>query len=491
MPSEKPENKSKFFRSLDPFEEERHNERMRTVVLSAVLMMVASAAAFAETEQSSRRVEETKRQLLDEAPSRTVAHVDRFSFETGGWINYRFSDYKNSDNDKSSEDDLSRTSWGDLRCWGRFIYRTEEMAKEKQQHSFYIRLKDVYTARSGVAPGERFDNRGPLLDQAYGTIDLRPWKVEAGRRYFNIGRGISYSGVHDGIQINYLKPGWNIGFFLSRTQPNESNIDTSVPGYEKGSLRYFSGLGVGYAGIKGHQIYGYVVAEQDRSREKPEDIDQDYNYNAEYYGLGAKGQWNRHWPYWVEVIRETGKSREDSAAVKSDIRSWAMDAEQKYLTLWRSGLALSAEYAVGSGDSDRASVTDTVGGNWEGRDRNFLYFGYLPTGIALAPRLSNIRMARLGADVNPFYFMKALQKMALGIDYYRYWKDRTAGGIYDSDATVDARSVGHEIDLRLDWRVRSWVLWSAEWGHFMSGKAYPDSQSTSTDVFSSSLTVIF
>lgn len=464
---------------------------MRIFLFLIVLAWPFSAWALGASSDDSRRVEENKREILDEAPSRIINDNKTFSFESGGWVNYRFSRYENTDNNKAVPDDIDDVHWGDLRVWGKLVYQTPQMKQEDRKDSFYLRLKDTYRQRSGEDPQERYDNAGPLVDYAYGSFDTGPWKIEAGRRYFNLGRGIVFSGVFDGVQINYQRPGWNVGWLAAATKPHEQNIDTSVPGYDKDSRRYFIGTGVGYAGITGHQLYGFQLTEQDHSREKPEDPLQDYGYDAHYAGIGAKGEWGKRWPYWVEAVGQRGRSKEYFSNADADIRAWAFDAEQKYLTRWRSGLTFSAEYAQGSGDSDRVDVTSTVIGSQAGRDRNFMYFGYAPTGVALSPLLSNLKMARIGVSGYPFFALPRLEQMRWHMDYYQYWKERASGGISDIDATESARGIGQELDLRMDWRWNQRVILSAEWGYFVPGKAYPDTTQAHEKVVSVSLSYIF
>lgn len=459
-------------------------------ILWALFLRLPSDSEAAGTE-TSRRVEEAKRQAADEASASLAPRPEDISFDSGLWANFRFFNHRNYDHDKSQEDLLTHSVWSDTRVWGRWTYQTGEMKKDKRRHFVFVRLKNIYVTRGGLAPGERFDNRGPLLDYGYTALDLNPWKIEAGRRYFNIGRGFVFSGVQDGVQINYQVPGWNIGAFASRSLPRADNIDTSVPGYDKYGRRYFSGLGIGYAGIRDHHLYGYAVVERDRSRERPEDPAQDYGYQAEYFALGAKGQWGKNWPYWVEAVRQTGHSREYPSNALSDISAWAVDAEQKYLTMTRSGLAWSLEYAAASGDPDRGSVNDTLYGNYSGRDTGFLYFGYIPTGIALSPLLSNLHMLRLGLDFYPFYAWRGWHKILLGLDYFRYWKNRAAGAVYDPDAAQVSHDVGQEIDVRLDWKPARHLALSLEWGYFIPGDAYWEATRTSEQVLSLSVSLTF
>ena len=128
---------------------------------------------------------------------------------------------------------------------------------------------------------------------------MHTFKVEAGRRYFNIGRSIAYSNVNDGFKINYLRPRWNFGVLAAHTLPHEDNIDASVPGFSKDSDRYYFALGMGYTGIPKHQLYSYFLVQRDFSDEEPGDPDQQFTYNSEYLGIGAKGDITPHLDYWV------------------------------------------------------------------------------------------------------------------------------------------------------------------------------------------------
>jgi len=465
------------------------NNAVRCFLASVFLLTAGMSLAMAESVQVSRRVEEKKREILDEAPSREIVNLTDYSFEFGGWVNYRFADYNDLDNDASLEDSFQSSLRADTRLWGK-ITRKGGPDTDSPKEYIYIRLKNIYTELSGADTGERYDNEGPLLDYAYVGLDHKPWKIEVGRKYFNIGRGIAYSGVHDGVQVNYQQPGWNLAGFVSTLPPHTENMDTSIPGYDKESRRYFAGAGAGFAGIEGHQFYGYTVIERDDSSESPEDPLQDYAYDAQYFGLGSKGQWAKGWPYWLEVIRETGHSREDISNAQSNISAWALDAEQKFVTPFPSRLAFSVEAAAGSGDNDRLDVSNTINGNGGGRDHGFVSFGYLPTGIALDPALSNLRMLRAGIDLNPFYTVKALRSFSIGVDLFRYWKDRAEGAISDLDAQNASKDIGQEVDVRVDWWINQRILVSAEWGVFMPGKAYTPAEAR-TEAASLSMSVIF
>lgn len=146
---------------------------------------------------------------------------------------------------------------------------------------------------------------------------------------------------------------------------------------------------------------------------------------------------------------------------------------------------------LASGDSDRIDVTNTQNGNTLGKDRNFLYFGYLPAGYAFSPRLSNIHFYKIGILLKPLEKYYSLRNLTLAIDYYRYYKDKRTGGIYDTDASMNDKDIGSEIDLTLSWQVLSDLKWVLQYGNFNPGKAYPDSANNNEKYFSLELTYTF
>ena len=57
---------------------------------------------------------------------------------------------------------------------------------------------------------------------------------------------------------------------------------------------------------------------------------------------------------------------------------------------------------VGSGDDDRGASSQTAAGNTAGtKDTSFIAFGYVNTGLALAPELSNLVSFRLTGSAFP------------------------------------------------------------------------------------------
>jgi len=456
-----------------------------------MVALFLSGISTAQTAEEKRRIEEEKLKALAEREKEILAQEGRFALEYGGWVNYRYDDYKDDDNSSSTRDSFDYSNSLDTRFWMRVAYRSDVGALDGNEHSFYIRLKDLNIWRDPQDLNKTYDNDGPHLDYAYAVLDFHPYWSEIGRRYFSVGQGIAYSDVNDGVEFLASFQKLSLKTFVSRTLPHEDNIDTSVPGWRKKSKRTFYGLEGTYLGIPNHGLYSYIVVQRDNSDEQPEDPLHDYTYDSEYFGLGAQGKIARNIHYWSEIIRETGKSRIYTTGENKNVDAWAGDFGITYDLEFYSHPNFSLEYAFGSGDADRISVTDTQGGNTSRHDRNFLYFGYLPTGFALSPRLSNIRFYKASVLLKPLEKYRLFRNLSLGIDYYRYYKDKRSGGIYDTDATLNDKDIGSEIDLTLSWQIFSDLSWSLEYGQFNPGDAYPDSTHDPEEYFSISMTYTF
>jgi hypothetical protein len=447
--------------------------------------------AYAQNPEQARRIEEEKRKKLDTAESKILAEENRVLLEWGGWTDIRYDQYDEDDNDTSTEDTLAATSSFDTRIWVQTVFKPAVDDPDPRQHSIYIRLKNIYTITSPEDVNDAYDNAGPHLDQGYAVLDFSPWGIEFGRRFFMVGQGIAYSNVHDGIEANATFSDWNIKGFFSHTLPHEDNIDVSVPGATKKSDRSFYGLEARYIGFADHGIYGFGLAQRDSSNEDPISITQDYIYDSEYIGLGLQGKLLPQMNYWVEVIHQSGESQAFGLSEERNINAWAGDFGATYNWDVYSHPNFTLAYSFGSGDGDRTNVTDTEFGNTLGQDDNFLYFGYLPTGFALAPRLSNIHMYKAGVLFQPLEKNEHFKNLNLGINYYRFLKDENSGGISDLEATVTDKNIGDEINVNLSWQFLSDAALTLQYGYFIAGDAFPDASDDSETYFSTDLTLTF
>ncbi|MDD5440415.1 MAG: alginate export family protein [Candidatus Omnitrophica bacterium] len=423
------------------------------------------------------RDEESRELLVTEKSSKKEAD---FNLLYGAWVIGDYLHLSEIDNDKEIEDWVKDIFSLDVRPWINAEYcRTLTL---------YGRLKNAYTWRPRVASdytGIGDDFEGPKVDSLFALVDLEarysfPFSVKTGRQYLFLGRGITYANTHDAIVGQYIfRQQLVIRGFVAKTKENEDNIDYSVPGYDKEGDRVFYGSDITFY-IPNHIFYLYGLIQEDRSHPHPEDVTQNFRYNSEYLGGGAAGNFvfdNFVSSYWVEGIKEFGHSYTDATQTsleKRDVSAWAINTGLKYEILTYGHPVAEAEFAYGSGDKDRSSVTNAIGGNIDGDDTNFLYFGLFNAGYALAPRLSNIFIYKFGLAAKPVEFIPYVgQRLVTGTRFYIYSKEQRGGGIYDTDAADSDCDIGDELDFFVHWKAYENLTLIARYGVFLPGAAYP------------------
>jgi len=467
---------------------------MRAAILLALgllgLLLPSSEAAAQQAAGEARRIQELAHAAVQPADQAILQAEQRFVVDYGFWINQQFSQFINDDNNDTVDDALDSTFAVDPRFWFTATLRPPADGSSDSEHSLYVRLKDLSTWRDPSNEHGKFDHDGPHVDYLFTTLDFSPVWVQAGRRFFGVGQGLAYSNVGDGIELSASGGVWSLLGFASRSVPHEPNIDLTVPG-GKHSGRTFYGIEGRYIGIPNRGIYGFLVVQRDDADEEPITPTQDFAYNSEYFGIGSEGTAIANVRYAAEVIFETGESFTSLTDEKQTIRAWAMDVSLVYDVQAPFQPTIYGEYTFGSGDADRLSVTDTIAGNAVGRDRNFLYFGYLPTGYALSPRVSNLRMLKVGVAIKPLEGFARFKDLTISADLYRYFKDEKNGGVFDVQASASERDIGMEVDLTLSWPILSDLSMAVEYGHFEPGEAYPVTANDDSEYLSVALTSTF
>ena len=447
---------------------------------------------FLNEQAHTAKIEEIKESQPHAAAAAGPAE-DNVSQTFGGWFSTSFRYYDNIDNQDSLPDFL-RWSWNqDLYLWYYLVYHST--------HSVYFQLHNSYVDR-GVGPtynGIGADYEGPTISMAYYQLNLapefnEPLKCTVGRQYLFLGRGVAYSAVNDGVLLETLRADFYIKAFASKSQPRQDNVDFSRPGFDKEGGRFFAGGEISYLGIKPATIYLYGLYQKEISSENPDTPSQEFDYDSHYFGAGIAYKLFDALDLWSEAIVERGESFTDSSRTRlrhSDIEAWALLSGAKYRFEAPTHPIVETSYAYGSGDEDRTSVTNTVGGDTDGKDKNFLYFGYYLTGYALQPRLSNIHIAHVGASFKPLESWGAFENLAVGVKYFFYRKDRIAGGTSDLESTLPNRDIGEELNLFAHWKINSNILWSTQFGIFYPGDAYPETTHDHTKYLYSGLTYYF
>jgi hypothetical protein len=439
--------------------------RAITVVLAfCALGVVAAASAFAQDQK--KFLEEERRKEMDARPKLDDDLKQPILWDVGGWLHLQLDHL-----DDPPFRDTRTDRYFDLRLWGQIqLDRT---------YTAYLRLQTDYV---DFNPGDQFktssDNtfRWPHIDQAWVEADWtesgRGVVLRAGREFVTIGSGLLFNDVAYAVQGTYDGEQWALRAWLAHSLVHEDDIDQSLP-HPHESHRVFLGLEGDLLITGSHRAYVMFLMEHDLNRE--DNPLQDWDYNANYFGLGGRGTIVAGWGYSVEAVLEFGRTASAGGTRKDPITAFALLFLTDYQFQGPMEPALRFQYMFGSGDSDRASVADMAAGNRAGTtDTSFLSFGFVQTGFSLFPRVSNIHIVRLGGSIRPLESVELFHKLEVGLYGYYYRKASAQELISDSRAFLNSADVGKEFDLFLRWRILSDLGFSLNYGVFFPGKAYLD-----------------
>lgn len=400
-----------------------------------------------------------------------------FLLDFGGYADFDYIDYHNDDNNREVRDVYDAEILVDSRIWVKGIVRHQ--LGEKNPHHFehvvFAQFRDLYMSswpKEELLLGHRDDNVGPRVDLLYLDLDLQYATFRSGRQYLNLGQGIALADIYDALKLTLEFFKFKFESFVAKTVPFTENIDFSVPGFDKKSDRKFVGAQTIWTPKDNLSLYNYFLIQHDDSKPNPDD-GQDFAYHSQYWSLGGIYQAIRGVSLWGEYIFETGSSAVYGEDARHPVLAHGLDLGASYTVPCWMKPEVSVEYAFGSGDTDRSSVTNTEGGNLNGYDHNFLPLGFFPNGYALAPTLSNIQILRAGVSLKPFEKIWSIRKLEIISNGYAYWKAVAKGGVYDIDATQPSSDIGREIDFAVAWPVFSDLFISVSYGLFFPGAAFP------------------
>ena len=374
-------------------------------------------------------------------------------------------------------------------------------------HRFFGRLRFLYNDFNGH---DSFDGRGdeweePIGDRYWYQFDLRGAKLaetgqrldynvnlKAGRQFVHWGSGVTLSNVLYAGLLDVELADFGFTGLLGLT-PSSGTIDWdgSRPGFDSDTDRaYFGGM-IEYRGFAAHRPYFSALVQRDHNERDQHtfrtpifNYPTEFDYDSEYWAIGSRGTLGPRLFYRAELIYETGEGLSSSfdrntaapvAQTKEDIEAWAGIFSLTYLLRDDHDTRFDLEVAGGSGDDDRLDSSDTFGGNESGTtDRAFNSLGYVNTGLALAPDLSNLLSIRLGASTSPRQIGTHSDWLRLGVNGFLFFKN-------DEDAplnvyTANETFIGGELDFAVDWRITSDLSASLRYGLFLPSDAIPDCQ---------------
>ena len=444
----------------------------RTLLCLCLLPAVQAAA-----QQTGVGVyEEELRVKLDEQ----IPEARELGFDEGGWFNFAFFHF----NDSERQRDLAQYEfrpWASFNAYGvhRFYVRGLFGFDEWSHGANPLDTDDDQVFRNRLERAWYQFDLGQMLRDQTGRTPPVSFKFKVGREYASIGTALTLSMPLDMLQWQLSAGDWEVMALLGQTITHTPNIDISPPVSDHQD-RCIWGAQTTYKGIEKQRPFVYFLSNEDHT--KPwgsHPADQGFNYTSQYVGAGSEGTVILpDLRYQAEVVGEWGETYSNGVRAGRDpIEAMAIDALLEYLFRTKTHPKVMAEYLFGSGDSDRSySAVSTIGGNRPGTaDHAFNAFGFRDTGIAFAPRISNLHTYILGASFFPLEHIRLLEKMEVGSKAFFYQKARSAGAISDPTGDNDAGWVGCEGDIYCNWRITSDVSWTIRYGAFFPGDAFDSS----------------
>jgi len=474
-------------------ERPRGGGRFRAAVWMTLAVVWASPVAAQQFSSPGERIyEEQLRVRLDQQePGAREIGVD-----LGGWFNFAVFHY-----DDASDRTVRTLNKYELRGW--------VSVNIQGVHRLYFRglLNYDQWVEGGNPINDRGDDHEEQVERAWYQFDLGrlirnrtgqvspvDFRFKVGREYATIGTALTMSMPLDLIQFNAGYGDWDFMTFLGKAIGYWRNIDDSDRVWDHQD-RWFWGTEVGYRGIDGHRLFAYLLWNDDSTESSPHDTVQNYEYSTRYIGVGAEG-----WllvpdlNYQVEVVGEWGQTYSDTQVSQKDpVCATAVDVLLSYLFPVQTKPKVMFEYLFGSGDGDRLySATSTVGGNKpHTTDTAFNAFGFRDTGIAFAPRISNIHIWVLGAGFFPLEKIRGFEKMEIGTKVFFYRKDAPEGAISDTTAVNNSAWLGWEWDIYCNWRITSDLAWTIRYGNFQPATAFHGSDASCRNFLYAGVTFSF
>ena len=305
--------------------------------------------------------------------------------------------------------------------------------------------------------------------------------AQGGRQLVTWGNGLTLSDVVDGGILSVRYGPFTLDAVAGVTFDDVVDFDLSRPDFRNDTHRGLFGamLGTEWAG---QRVYAYGLVQRDYNGDEQlvgGGLRTRFDYNSHYLGVGASGNIGDALLYGVEAVYEGGDTLSNSfdpapgdpvRQTRDDIHAFALDGRLDYVFAGRGRTRLSGEVILATGDRDRTLTSTTFGGNRPGtNDHAFNSLGLLNTGLAFAPAVSNLIVARAGASTFPLPETAAFRQLQLGFDvlvFHKFYRDAPI-----DEPTDDERYLGTELDLYVNWQLTSDVSLAVRYGLFFPGSA--------------------
>lgn len=344
------------------------------------------------------------------------------------------------------------------------------------------------------------DNNGwvdPIGNRYWYEFDLKEWQmanegaagdvdlnIRGGRQFVTWNSGLVFSNDIYGAKIRL---GWEQlmieGLVGVSARSGLYDFDVSRPNYDSETDRQFYAVrGELNLAPEFKPFVSYFIQDDhnDNNQALPFFGNIDFEYDSQYLSFGSNGSIGNQFLYTFEAVWEAGTGTTTPLIVpagthqqKENINAWAAVFNAVYLLRDHQQTRIEGTLAFGTGDGDRRASAGTVGGNWPGSpDRAFNSLGYINTGLALAPSMTNLMMLRLGGSTLVPLSERHPDALRVGADVFVFGKTATNAPI-SAPTPPGQRFVGWEVDFNAMWRVTSDVSVTFRYGLFVPNQGNP------------------
>ncbi len=353
--------------------------------------------------------------------------------------------------------------------------------------------EDGWTVPIGELYWYELDLGGAMVNAGKKRSDL-DLKIRAGRQYIVWGQGLTLSTYMYAATCEWNIGSLNILGLAGITSGNDTiDFDTSRPGYDSDTDRNYYGLKAEWRRGPDFVPYAYALLQQDGNAGQEDDLPigiggfpTEFNYESQYYGVGATGSLGRQWQWRAEGVYESGTTLSSSISpeglpldqVTDDVTAWAGVVGLQRAFDDASDTRFDLQQIIGSGNAERLDSGNTFGGAPPGDvDTEFNANGFLYSGYVLAPSPANLWINSVGLSGNWLRQWRAFRDMRLGVTAFTYMR-------LDSDAPITVfvdkggeSFVGWEVDASIDWQLMSDVNAQFLYGAFFPNESiFPDNQ---------------
>ncbi len=455
---------------------------LKAALAVAAVLSVAGAAFGQEVDQRridrQLRVAETALSRFRPDPSLTLDELS--FFDVGG--NLSFQSVFLKDQDANSRTLLQSTAT---------LYARGSI---NGAHTAFARATFAYRAFS---EGDSFDGRGdrlaePIPDRYWYEFDLRNalaagnappidgnFNIRVGRQFIDWGAGLALSEtLYAARPTLELSKNLRIEGLAGITPDHTVDFDASRVDYDEKTRRTYFGARVVAKDAAANEYYAFYLYSGDNynrteSRAPIVFTDAKFDHASNFLGLGTNLTIGDDLQVLFEAVAQLGTNYSDplrGTQTREDVKAGATRAQFAYLLRDATRSRIELEFLAGTGDDDRLSSTDTVGGNAPGTtDHAFNTLGFANTGLAFGGSLNNLWSTRLGYSCEPFPDLGPISAIQVGIDGFIFSKISAAAPI--DELTNQSKFLGGEVDLFLNYRINSDLSFSARYGIFLPGEA--------------------